>query len=105
MLLGAMLVLPLLPSAPPVLNAPAQLGIWLFMFWHAVVAIGAFVYVAVLRAGDRVPSRSFTMIAACSALGLVTCGFLAAFIFSDRLPPLANGTSLTAATRPFVMPT
>jgi hypothetical protein len=95
MLAGAMLVLPLLPSVPPVVTAPVQSGIWLFMFWHGVVAIGALAYV-VLRANDRMPSRGFTIGAACSALALVACGFGAAFFLTGHLPSLANGRSLTA---------
>jgi len=93
-LLGAMFVLPLLPSAPPVLAAPIQSGVWLFMFWHAIVAIGALAYVVTRNAGDSTASRRFTVIAACAALGLVACGFVVAFVFVGRLPPLANGTSL-----------
>jgi diguanylate cyclase (GGDEF)-like protein len=96
MLLGAGLVLPLLPSVPAVLDAPQQLGIWLFLFWHAVVAVGAFAYIIVLRLGDRAPSRRFTLGASCSAFALVACCYAAAFAFSDNLSPLASGTSLTA---------
>ena len=96
LLLCAMLVLPLIPGVPPVLPAPAQSGIWVFVLWHTVITIGAFAYVAERNAGDRTASRRFTVTAACIALGLVSGMLLAAFVFIDRLPPLANGTSLSA---------
>ena len=94
MLLGAMLALPLLPAAPPVLAAPVQSGVWLFMFWHAIVAIGAIAYVVARSAGDATASRRFTLTAACTALGFVACGFVVAFAFVGALPPLVHGTSL-----------
>jgi diguanylate cyclase (GGDEF)-like protein len=93
-LLGAMLVLPLLPAGPAVVAAHIQSGVWLFMFWHALVAIGALAYVAARNAGDSTASRQFTVTAACTTFGLVACGFVTAFAFVDWLPPLVHGTSL-----------
>jgi len=103
-LLGAMLVLPLIPTVPPVIAAPAQSGIWLFLFWHGIVAIGALAYVATRQANDRTTSRTFTIIAASTAFGLVACVYVAAFIFIDRLPPLAEGRSLAAVVNTGIGP-
>jgi len=105
LLLGAMLVLPLLPAVPPVLSAHAQSGIWLFIFWHAAVAVGALAYVVARRSGDRIASQSFTVVAACTAFGLLACVFAVAFIFIGRLPPLANGRSLSALVTTGIGPT
>jgi diguanylate cyclase (GGDEF)-like protein len=95
MLLGAMLLLPLLPVVPPVLASPMESGVWLFLFWHASVAVGALAYVAARQTGDRIVSRSFAITAACTAFGLVACAFVSVFVFIDRLPVLASGRSLS----------
>jgi diguanylate cyclase (GGDEF)-like protein len=94
LLLGAMLLLRLLPAVPAVVEGPAQAGAWLFAFWHASVAVGAFAYVAV-RADDRIASRRYTLIAAAMTIGAVIGGFVIAFDLSGRLAPLAGAGSLT----------
>jgi diguanylate cyclase (GGDEF)-like protein len=94
-LLAAMLFLPLLPSGLAVIEAAPQAGEWLFIFWHAAVAIGALAYVP-LRADDRALSPRFAFIAVAGAVGLVATAGIVAFVFSGRLPALATGTSLTS---------
>jgi diguanylate cyclase (GGDEF)-like protein len=95
LLLGAMLVLPLLASGVSVIDAPPQSGVWLFLFWHATVALGALAYVT-LHADDRNLSHRFIVVAVAGAIALVAAAVLVAFVFSDRLPALAVGTSLAA---------
>lgn len=93
LLLGAMLLLQLLPSVPAVVEGPTRAGEWLFILWHTVVALGAFAYLAV-RAGDRIASRRYALGATVTTLGVTACAFLVAFILGARLPPLAATTSL-----------
>jgi len=103
LLLVAMLVVPMLPSGPAVIEAPLESGLWLFIFWHAAVAIGALVYVP-LRPDDQPLSRRFTVIAVAITFGLLTTAFVVAFVFSDRLPAIAAGTSLAAVSSSGVGP-
>jgi diguanylate cyclase (GGDEF)-like protein len=103
LLLIAMLVVPMLPSGPSVIDAPLQSGLWLFIFWHAAMAVGALIYVS-LRPDDQPLSRRFSVIAVAGVGGSLAVAFLVAFVFSDRLPALAAGTSLAALSSTGVGP-
>jgi diguanylate cyclase (GGDEF)-like protein len=93
LMLAAILVLPVLPNELPVVSAPAQSGIWLFVLWHVNVAVGALIYVAVRRndsAGP--PSPRFVRIAL--ALAALALGGSLSIVFAGSawLPVLAHGS-------------
>lgn len=94
----SMLVLPLMPGLPPIVRAPEQAGIWLYVLWHGAIAIGALIYVAERRRERGVAaSRTFTIVAVSSAVFAVTAAAIATLVFGGDLPHIATGT-----TREFV---
>jgi diguanylate cyclase (GGDEF)-like protein len=92
----ALLVLPLLPTEPPVFSAPAQSGIWLFILWHINAAAGALIYV-VLRRDDRAgrPSARFMRDATAIAVFVVAGTLIVAFTAHAWLPVLAEGSGVS----------
>jgi diguanylate cyclase (GGDEF)-like protein len=90
----AMLVLPLMPGVPPIVKAPVQSNIWLYVLWHAAISVGALIYVAVRRReGGGAASRRFTIGASAIAIFVVGGAATAALAFGDSLPMLAAGVT------------
>jgi diguanylate cyclase (GGDEF)-like protein len=104
LLFATILMVPLLPSVPALVEAPPQSGVWLFLLWHAAIALGAFTYAA-LRINDRAPSRRFVIGAVAVAASVVSAILIVAIGFSDRLPTLVVGTDLAAVVSTGVGPT
>ena len=95
MIFLAMLVLPLMPAEPAMVAARPQAGIWLFVFWHLAIAVGALIYLAVRRTEDASPaSRRFTLAAVALTVLATAAAAFVAILWSDRLPALAAGASL-----------
>jgi diguanylate cyclase (GGDEF)-like protein len=92
----AMLALPLLPTLPPLITLFPQAGIWLYIFWHLIPAIGAFLYVGLRRKGDARASAGFTTRAIATSLLLTGCGTVFVLNFASSLPPLVARTSFAA---------
>lgn len=105
MLLVATLALPLLPTVPAVVAAPASFSAWVFVAWHVLSALGAVAYLA-FRAGYDVerPSRRFTLVVSTTTILLVGCSLYVAFRFGARLPVLASGGSLAGLSSSGVGP-
>jgi diguanylate cyclase (GGDEF)-like protein len=97
LLFTAILVLPLLPKEPPVIPAPTQTGIWLFVLWHVNVALGALIYVALRRNDSAAPPERRFITTALIVAGFALCAPLA-FVFGlgSALPVLAAGSSVNA---------
>jgi len=105
LLFVATLVLPLLPTVPAAVASPPYFGIWVFVAWHALAALGAVAYVAFRAGNDSArPSRSFTLLACATAFLLVGCSLVVTFCFGARLPVLASGGSLAGLTNSGVGP-
>jgi Diguanylate cyclase, GGDEF domain/Membrane-associated sensor, integral membrane domain len=101
----AMLVLPLLPNGPPVIAAPSQSGIWLYVAWHLSAGLGASAYLFYRRdTSSVVLSRRFVGIAAGIALAFTAACFFVAFNLSSALPPLAAGASVAGLMKSGVGP-
>jgi diguanylate cyclase (GGDEF)-like protein len=95
LLLAAALTLPLVQTVPPVVQAPGSFGIWIFVCWHVVAALGALAYVAVRDDEARIePSRRFALKAIGATLLLDASVIFVALRFGDQLPRLANHTSV-----------
>jgi diguanylate cyclase (GGDEF)-like protein len=104
-ILLAMLVLPLMPAVPPVVAAPAQSGIWLFIFWHVAISAGALIYVGVRRSERSIAlSRRFSAIAFAVTVAVVGAGAIAALAFGDHLPVLAAEARLATLFTKLVGP-
>ena len=90
-MLACFLVLPLL-FGPPIVDSPQQFPVWLFIFWHIGVAVGAYAYLLVRR-----DERAFTwghgvtLSVAAAIVVLVCAGIGAAYVFGTRLPLIAPG--------------
>jgi len=90
-MLANLIVFPFL-FGPPILDAPQQFPVWLFIFWHVVVAVGAYAYLFV-----RWKARAFTWSAGVNRsvlVGIVAliCVVIAAgYWFGARLPLIAPG--------------
>ena len=96
-IVAALLVLPLLPGEPPVLSAPSQSGIWLFVFWHVDCAAGALIYLAIRRRDDgRRASRRFIRLGAAVAAIGTAITITVPFTAGAWLPVLAQGSSVAA---------
>ncbi len=101
----AMLVLPLMPAVPPMVAAPPQAGIWLFVFWHLAIAGGVLIYLAVLRTENSSgASRRFTVAAVVLAVLAAGAAAFVGLCCSDRLPALSAGASLVPFTTSGVGP-
>lgn len=105
LILLAMLVLPLMPAVEPILPASPQAGIWLFIFWHIAISIGALIYVAI-RHSERsvVATHRFSIIAVAVAVLAVSGAAITALSFGNSLPALASGASFTVLFKSFAGP-
>jgi diguanylate cyclase (GGDEF)-like protein len=85
LLLVALLCLPL-PNSPPMLASPPQFGVWVFVFWHVMIAFGALVYVAVRGDGSSVPAtRRFTIVMSLLSAALVGACLVAAEVVGSHM--------------------
>jgi diguanylate cyclase (GGDEF)-like protein len=90
----AMLVLPLLPTEPPMIAAPLQSGAWLYTCWHIAAAFGALAYVAMHQLKVAQPSRRFVQTTCTAGLTFVFVSVIIAFHYSNDLPPLVVGETI-----------
>jgi diguanylate cyclase (GGDEF)-like protein len=106
MLLVSLLALPLIRTVPPVIEAPPNFGVWIFVSWHVLAALGAIAYV-VLRNADDKPSPRFSLVASIIMMLLVGGCIFVALNFTEHLPNLARGDSLaglaSSGTGPFAV--
>jgi diguanylate cyclase (GGDEF)-like protein len=91
----ALVTLPLIPNIQPILDAPPHFGVWIYLFWHVVAAMGACAYVASRLDSAARPSRRFIAGAVAAALIVVAIAFGVAYGFSGSLPSMTNGTSIS----------
>ena len=87
----AILILPLLALEPPVIESPAQAGIWVFMAFHINAAAGALAYVWLRRSDSpAMPSRRFVTLSLVIVGAIFALEICVAFVFSAHLPALGH---------------